>query len=119
MNKNDIFLQKYIEYSEAHRKFIQDGDYRKANNAYKKLTRLYRKLEKDREMAEPLLGILCGHADPAIKLWAAAHSIGLNFQVDVAVKILEDIAQDDKNGLLGFSADKTLKVWKKNGVLIF
>jgi hypothetical protein len=119
MNKINDLIQKYIQYSEAHRKFIQEGDHRKANSAYKSLTRLYRGFEKDKEMAESSLRVLCNEKSPAVRLWAATHAIGLDIQVDVAEKILEEIAETDKKGLLGFSAEMTLKEWKKNGKLNF
>lgn len=119
MDNPNRLLQKYIQYSEAHRRFIQEGDHRKANNAYKNLTKLYRKFEKDRELAESSLGILFNETSSAVRLWAAAHAIGLKFQISIAEKILEEIAQNDKKSVLGFSAEMTLKEWKKNGTLKF
>ncbi len=119
MTKTDSLIQKYIQYAEAHREFIQKGDHRKANSAYKSLTGLYRKLEKDLVVAESTLHLLLNEPSIAVRLWAAAHAIGLNIQTETAEKVLEEIAQNDKKGLLGFSAEMTLKEWRKNGKLTF
>jgi len=37
--------------------------------------------------------------------------------VEDAEKILQEIASDKSNGILGFNAEMTLKVWKEQGYL--
>lgn len=119
MRKIESIVDKYIQYSEAHRKFLQNGDHNRANLAYKSLTRLYQKMENDRSIAETALQTLLNYPSPAVNLWAASHAIGLNIQTEIAAKILAEIAQNDPKGLLGFSAEMTLKEWKRKGKLTF
>lgn len=49
----------------------------------------------------------------AIKTKAAAYCLSLNYNIDYAVSTLQEIAENPDNGIFGFNAEMTLKVWKK------
>lgn len=48
---------------------------------------------------------------------AAAYCLALKENVDVAIKILTEISEDGTNGIFGFNAEMTLKVWNDRGYL--
>ena len=52
-----------------------------------------------------------------VKTKAAAYCLALNERTALAEQVLEEIANEPSNGILGFNAEMTLKVWKKQGFL--
>ena len=52
-----------------------------------------------------------------IKTKAAAYCLSMNYNIDYAVSVLQEIADNPDNGIFGFNAEMTLKVWRKNGYL--
>ena len=45
------------------------------------------------------------------------HHLSLNYNIDYVVSVLQEIADNPDNGIFGFNAEMTLKVWRKNGFL--
>jgi len=56
---------------------------------------------------------LAKHEDPYVQIWAAREC--LEFNADFASRVLEDIGSG--KGLLAFSAETTLKEWRKRKLL--
>ena len=48
-----------------------------------------------------------------IKTKSAAYCLSMNYNIDYAVSVLQEIADNPDNGIFGFNAEMTLKVWKK------
>lgn len=119
MSTVESIVEKYIQFAQAHREGLNNGDHRRANRAYRSITGLYRKMEKDPRLAESVLPHLMNHSDDAVSSWAAVHALGLGLQMQTAEGILMNIAQDDTKGLLGFSARMALLEWQKKGILKF
>jgi hypothetical protein len=48
---------------------------------------------------------------------AAAHCLSLNINTEQAVEILKKDSNDEENGIFGFNAKMTLKMWYEQGYL--
>ena len=119
MNNIDSLIPKYIQLSIEHRENIQNGNYKNANKAYRRLRTIYRKLEENKGLAIPFLQYLLKEENASVRSWAASHALGLNVLTNDAEKVLSEIVETDKTTMLGFSAEMTLSQWKKNGYLLF
>ena len=45
------------------------------------------------------------------------YCLSMNYNIDYAVSVLQEIADNPDNGIFGFNAEMILKVWIKNGYL--
>lgn len=115
-SKSDIISQ-YIESGNVMYKATLEGDYKTNNKEGKKITQVFKYLEKNLELAADTLPLLFDNENVVIRTKAAAHCLALKIHIDQAKKILEDAANDDKNGIFGFNAQMTLKVWHEQGFL--
>jgi len=115
-SKSDIISQ-YIESGNVKYKATLEGDYKTNNKEGKKITQVFKYLEKNLELAADTLPLLFDNENVVIRTKAAAHCLALKIHIDQAKKILEDAANDDKNGIFGFNAQMTLKVWHEQGFL--
>ncbi len=113
------FVAQYRELAIQHRDGTREGRQRKTNQAYDKLTKLFRMLQNDDSLAENTLPILLCDDDVKVRTLAAAHSLGLKKYVSEAQNILEETARIKELGLLSFNAKMTMEVWKKQGYLRF
>jgi hypothetical protein len=52
-----------------------------------------------------------------VKTKAAAHCLALNIKINEAIRVLELVATDEKNGIFGFNAKMILDVWRQQGNL--
>lgn len=93
------------------------GDYKTNNREGKKLTNFFKLFEKEPEFGHQCIDVLLNSDNVVIKSKAAAYCLALNYNVTNAVSLLSSIANDPKNGIFGFNAKMTLKVWKENGCL--
>lgn len=93
------------------------GDYKTNNREGKRLTKLFKIFEKDLDFGYQCIGRLLESTNVVIKSEAAAYCLALDYKVEYAVSVLEEIATDPDNGIFGFNAEMTLKVWRKNGEL--
>lgn len=73
---------------------------------------VYRELR--RRGSESILLALLDNPDAGVRAWAASHA--LEFAPDQGEPVLKALASDE--GLLGFSAEMTLREWRK-GTLSF
>lgn len=106
--------QEYIEAAIKQRDSSYSGDSKIANKQYRILKRIYKQIEEDVVDRKILLELL-NNDNISVRGWAAAHMLGLGFEVALAEKELERIAVDP--GMVGFSAKMTLKTWKQGGHL--
>jgi hypothetical protein len=123
MVREKIQVQEMIRFYRdlviTHRDASMASDYKKANKLYHKLTKLYKIFKQNDLLAEEILNILIHDDDIRVRLWAAAHCLGLNKFVNEAENTLKEIALCTEYNTLGMEADMTLKVWKEKGYLRF
>lgn len=115
-SKSDI-LEQYIRSGNVIYKATLEGDYKTNNKEGKIITQAFKHLEKNLEFATDTLPLLFGNENVVTRTKAAAHCLALKIHIDKAERILEDAANDDKNGIFGFNAQMTLKVWHEQGFL--
>jgi len=110
-------IEEYRNAAILQKEASRDGDYKTANKQYSKLIRIYKILEKDKDLREKVLKELLKDENICVSSWAAAHCLRLNIYVDEAVKLLEEIAKRKDIGIWRFDAEMTLKVWREEGKL--
>ncbi len=93
------------------------GDYKTNNREGKKLTKIYKLFESNNEYGFQCIDRLIKSENVVIKTKAAAYCLSLNYNIDYAVSVLQEIADNPDNGIFGFNAEMTLKVWQENGFL--
>lgn len=108
----------YIDTAILQSEASYNGDHKTANKQYKTLKKIYDQIEQKKISKELLLELL-NHPNLAVKSWAASHMLGLKFETDKAEQELKNILSMPESGMIGFSAEMTLKVWKEQGYLKF
>lgn len=111
-------IEKYIVTASLYGDETEKGNYKEVNKLYKKLTRLYKQFESTPEIAFEALELLLRHQNNWVKLWSAAHALGLKLHIQEATETLEKISKQQP-GNVRFDAEMTLKTWKENGKLSF
>ncbi len=120
MKKNispEEIIDKYIEIGTILKETTLSGDYKKGNKERNKIIKLFKLLEADLELARRTLPELFYNENVVTSNKAAAHCLSLNICVDEALRVLKNAKDDEKNGIFGFEAEMTLKVWHKQGYL--
>lgn len=110
-------IKQYIESENIIYNLAGTTNYKRHNKEVDKLIKIYKYLEKDMELAKRVFYKLLNNKDIKIKLWIAAHCLGLQIYTKEAEKILEEIAKKSSLPLTRFTAKATLEVWHKNGKL--
>ena len=119
MKNQSSLIQKYINAAIANGEAVKVGNHRVANREYAKLTRIYRKLEKDHSLANTIINELLQNPNHLVFGWASAHALGLNISVDKAEKLLDEITKMSGIGILRLDAEMTLKEWRRKRKLTF
>lgn len=110
-------IEQYISSCKIMQETTLSGDY-KANNAEgKKIIKVFKLLEKDLIFAVECLSVLLLNDNVVVKTKAASHCLALNIKNEDAVRTLELAASNEENGIFGFNAEMTLKVWREQGYL--
>ena len=91
------------------------GDYKTNNREGAKLIRIFKEFESNPGLYQKCLPILLTNPNIEIRSRAAAWCLALNWNIDEALHILEEAAQEDS--IFGFNAEMTLKVWHQQGYL--
>lgn len=117
MNIPSDMEEKYVAAAVAHGMETEKGNHKEINKQYNKLTRIYRRMEKDKALGKEMTAKLLNHSSDFVRAWAAAHALGLEVNVDKAVEVLEHIAKT--KGLVRLDAEMTLQVWREQGYLKF
>lgn len=118
----DLIKKEYISAARFHASASANGNYQIANKQAKKLRKIYREFEQNKLDKTILLDLLEG-SDDRVKLWAAAHLLGLKYATDKAEESLRNIqvtaGRTKEENLIIFSAKKTLENWEAHGLLKF
>ena len=93
------------------------GDYKANNREGKKLIKIFKKFEKDHDMAMQCIPELMKSDNVVIRSKAAAYCLSLKIYIKEAEAVLTEIGEDNENGIFGFNARMTLQVWRKQGYL--
>ena len=96
---------------------LLNGDYKKGNREGKKLIKIYKMMEQNIEWGHRCIDQLICNDHIEVKAEMAGYCLAMGYRVDDAVSLLEKIASDSSNGILGFNAKMTLKVWREKGYL--
>lgn len=105
--------ERYVTAAIVHGTEIEQGNFKEVNRHYDKLTRIYRRMEKNKVLGGEMISKLLKHPNTYVRSWAAAHALGLGIYIDEAVEVLEQI--EKTHGLVRLSAEMTLKVWREKG----
>jgi hypothetical protein len=110
-------IQQYEKSGRIIEEAIQTGDYKTGNREGRILIKLFKLLEKDRKLAADCISQLYKSECTSVRIKAAAYSLSLGIDLPKAEEVLYIIGQDKSLGIIGFNAEMTLKVWKKQGWL--
>lgn len=107
-------VAEYRASAAAHGVATEQGNHRRANQQYDRLTAVYGELRSRGAGAQRALLPLLDDIDPHVQAWAAAHA--LEFAPDRGEPVLKRLASG--SGVVSFNASMTLEEWK-NGSLHF
>lgn len=91
------------------------GDYKTNNKEKHKLRRVFKMFEEDTAFALECISTMINSPNVVVRTDAAAYCLALKQRIDLGEKTLEAISSDPMNGIFGFNAKMTLKVWRENG----
>lgn len=94
-----------------------DGDYKTNNMEGKKIVYVFKFLEKNKVLALETLPLLFDDENVVTRTKAAAHCLALEINTLEAENLLKRESEKKENGIFGFNAEMTLKVWKETGCL--
>lgn len=115
-NKDDV-LKIYEEIGQIMYYATLEGDYETNNREGDKLVEIFKYFEKNREFAVCCITDMLQSENVVVRSKAAAYSLALNENVEMAQKVLKEISNKKENGIFAFNAKMTLDVWKKQGYL--
>ena len=114
-------IEEIIEQYEKSGRIIEEtllsGDYRTGNREGEKLIKFFKLFEQDIDLAEKCIDLLYKSNCTRVRTEAAAYSLSLGIDIPKAEAVLYEIGHDESLGIIGFGAEMTLKVWKKQGFL--
>lgn len=110
-------LNQYINSGIVMYKATLEGDYKTNNKEGKIITELFKYLEKNLQLAIDTLPLLFNNSNVVTRTKVATHCLALKINVVEAEKVLEVASTDQNNGIFGFNAKMTLKVWREQGYL--
>lgn len=115
-SKEEI-LKQYEESGKIMYQATLDGDYKTNNKEGKRLTKIFKYFEDDKEFALDCINDMLHSENVVVRTKAAAYCLALNENIDIAIEVLSEISSKKENGIFGFNAKMTLDVWKKQGYL--
>jgi hypothetical protein len=101
-------LALYVESAQGYIDAVDGGKARRANRHHGVAGRVFREVK--RRGAEKEILMLLSHARPAVRLWAAVHSLGID--PDSARQVLEELSSDPTPAI-GLYADLALDMFHK------
>jgi len=110
-------LRQYEESGKIMYQATLDGDYKANNREGRRLLKIFKYFEINREFASDCIKDLLNSENVVVRTKAAAYCLALNENVDVAIEVLSEISSKKENGIFGFNAKMTLEVWEKQGCL--
>lgn len=99
------------------REATYSGDARESNRAMERLIEIFKTFEKDRDMADRVLGQLLKQ-EATVASGVAAHCLALNLHISDALAVLRRIKRSRADPILSFEAEMVLKQWKDRGYLL-
>ncbi len=114
--KEEIFEQFEVICAILYRS-NETGDYKTGNKEYKKLVKIFKYFEENKEFAIDCLKELLYNESVVVSNKAAGFSLALNENVDEATKVLLANSEKKNIGTFRLEAEMTLKVWKSRGYL--
>lgn len=115
----ETLIKVYIDNAVIQGESTLNGDYKTGNKAVKKVTKIYKLMEQDNQLAIQMLDVLFKDNHINVRIWAAAHALGLKIKISEAIAILEEISNKEEGGILEFNAEMSLKIYKERGYLKF
>ena len=113
----DEVLRQYEESGKIMYHATMNGDYKVNNKEGKRLLKIFKYFEIDREFARECIKDMLNSENIVVRTDAAAYCLALNENIDIAEKVLSEISNNEANGIFGFNARMTLEVWKQQGYL--
>lgn len=110
-------LSQYRSSCDIMYKATLDGDYKANNREGRKITTIFKYLEKNLELAKTALPLLFSDSNVVTRTEAAAQCLALGIHIPEAEKLLFENSEKLENGIFGFNAKMTLKAWKDKGNL--
>ncbi len=110
-------LRQYEESGKIMYQATLDGDYKANNKEGKRLTKIFKYFEKNREFAFDCIHEMLKSQNVVVRTDAAAYCLALNENIDMAEKVLIEISNNKEYGIFRLNAEMTLEVWKKQGYL--
>lgn len=110
-------LRQYEESGKIMYQATLDGDYKANNKEGKRLLKIFKYFETDREFAWDCIKDMLNSENVVVRTDAAAYCLALNDNIDIAIEVLSEISSKKENGIFGFNAKMTLDVWRKQGYL--
>ena len=92
-------LKQYEESGKIMYQATLTGDYKSNNREGKKLVKIFKVFEDDRELARICIAELLQSDNVVVRSKAAAYCLALNDNVEVAQKVLTEIGSDEANGI--------------------
>lgn len=111
--------EEYCKLAIIEKESILKGDSKTGNKSVKKLVKIYKLMEKDKNLAVKLLALLLEHPEVNVRLWAASHALGLGEFNDQSLAVLGEIKDMTNIGILRLNAEMVLKVYQEKGSLKF
>ena len=111
MIKKDIYNQ-YLHYSNIHTECTLSGNYRKGNQASKKIESLNAFLKNNFEENKEIIDRLIESSNPGAFLWASNIALDLQYRMEEVVKNIIKISKRKDLGLIAFGAEMQLKMRK-------
>lgn len=110
-------LKQYEESGKIMYRATLDGDYKANNKEGKRLLKIFKYFETDREFARECIKDMLNSKNVVVRTEAAAYCLALNENIGTAEKVLSEISNNEENGIFGFNAKMTLDVWREQGYL--
>lgn len=114
--KEDV-LKQYEESCRIMYEATEIGDYKTNNKEGKKLIKIFKYFENNREFAMECINEMLCHEHVLVRTKAAAYCLALKENVEAGERVLEEISQEKSFGIYRFNAEMTLKVWREQGYL--
>ena len=108
-----VLEREFLQAASKHSEFLRGHEPKKANREYDRLHKLKNKMRHLPDRGEALLKRIAANIDIEVQISAAAALLAVDEAY--ALKILKRIAET-KVGLSSFTAEMTLKEWKKGSI---
>lgn len=108
-NENEKLIEKFIKHAVIQGECTYSGDYKRGNRSSKTLFEICDKMKENRKIAISMIDEIINHKDSNVLIWICGVALDIGYRKDEAEKILTQLANDKKLGILGFNAELSLK----------